>query len=69
MLRERAGYWSAESLVGAEMVLLGLMAGTFIVYHPYFTWSVRVDGSYGGIVGSTVGGFLVAGLASWRPFS
>ena len=68
MLRKHAGYWSAEALVGAEMLLLGLMAGTFVIFNPYFTWSVHPDGSYGGIVGSTIGGFLVAAFGQLAAF-
>ncbi|HXF62529.1 MAG TPA: DNA translocase FtsK [Caldilineaceae bacterium] len=62
VLGDRAGYWSAEALVGAELLLVGLMAGTFAWHNDAFTWNMRLDGSNGGLVGWVLGGLLVAGF-------
>ncbi len=45
LLGPRAGYWSAEALVGAELFLLGLQVGTFVVGNESVNWNVRLDGS------------------------
>ena len=58
MLRHRVGYWSAEALVGAELLLLSLAAGTFLANNPAFDWGLREDGANGGLVGWTLGGLL-----------
>lgn len=58
MLRNRVGYWSAEALFGAELLLLSLAAGTFITNNPAFEWGLRADGANGGLVGWTLGGLL-----------
>ncbi len=61
-LGERAGYWSVEALLGAELLLLGLQAGAFVWYNPIFLWNMKADGNNGGLVGWVVGGLLVAGF-------
>ncbi|MEX1019904.1 MAG: DNA translocase FtsK [Litorilinea sp.] len=58
----RAGYWSAEALVGAEILILSLQAGTFIGQNSMFEWSIRPTGEYGGLMGWGLGGILVAGF-------
>lgn len=58
----RAGYWSAEALLGAEFLLLSLQAGTFVWYNQTFDWSMRPTGEFGGLMGWGLGGILVAAL-------
>lgn len=62
VLGDRAGYWSVEALVGAEMLLLGLMAGSFAWNNAVFTWEFQLDGNYGGLMGTVLGGLLVSGF-------
>jgi DNA segregation ATPase FtsK/SpoIIIE, S-DNA-T family len=62
VLGDRAGYWSVEALLGAELILLGLQAGAFAWHNPVFQWNMRADGSNGGLVGWVLGGLLVAGF-------
>lgn len=65
MLGERAGYWSAEALVGIELLLLSLQAGTFAWFNATVTWMTAIDGANGGLVGWSFGSLLVAGLGQW----
>jgi DNA segregation ATPase FtsK/SpoIIIE, S-DNA-T family len=65
LLGPRAGYWSAEALVGVEMFLLGLQVGTFVVGNESVDWNVRLDGSDGGLIGWAVGSLLMAALGRW----
>ena len=65
MLGERAGYWSAEALVGAELLLLSLQAGTFAWFNDTVTWLTGIDGANGGLVGWSFGSLLVSGLGQW----
>ena len=60
-----AGYWSAEALVGAELFLLGLQVGTFVVGNESVNWNVRLDGSDGGLIGWALGSLLMAALGRW----
>jgi S-DNA-T family DNA segregation ATPase FtsK/SpoIIIE len=62
VLGERAGFWSIEAVIGAELLLLGLMVGTFVWNNPDFAWDMQRDGSNGGLVGWVLGGLLVAGF-------
>src|SRR6187399_2883790 len=62
VMGDRAGYWSVEALLGIEMLLLGLQAGTFVWFNSVFLWNMKADGSNGGLVGWVVGGLLVAGF-------
>ncbi len=62
---DRAGYWSAEALVGGELLLLGLMVGTFVVNTPSANWNVRLDGENGGLIGWAIGSLLLAGIGRW----
>lgn len=62
VLGDRAGYWSIEALVGAELLLLGLQAGSFVWFNSTFAWDMRADGTNGGLVGWVVGGLLIAGF-------
>src|SRR5690606_15895959 len=62
VLGDRAGYWSVEALVGAELLLVGLMAGSFAWNNDTFNWDMRLNGSNGGLVGWVLGGLLVAGF-------
>ncbi|MBW7881429.1 MAG: DNA translocase FtsK 4TM domain-containing protein [Caldilineaceae bacterium] len=73
LFRRRAGYWSAEALVGVELLLLGLMAVTHIAGHRQPDWNGRLAGEDGGLVGWMVGNMLVTylgyGLATFIAIS
>lgn len=62
VLGERAGYWSPEALVGGELLLLGLQIGTYTGQNTTFSWNFPADGSNGGLIGTILGGLLVAGF-------
>lgn len=62
VLGDRAGYWSAEALIGGELLLLGLQVGTFTWQNASFSWNFPADGSNGGLIGTVLGGLLVAGF-------
>jgi S-DNA-T family DNA segregation ATPase FtsK/SpoIIIE len=68
MLGERAGYWSVEAIVGAELLLLALQMGTFLWQHPEPNWAPQIDGASGGLVGVTLGSLLLAGFGRWPAF-
>lgn len=61
----RAGYWSAEALVGAELLLLGLAVGAFVANNSRVTWRVRLDGEDGGLVGWALGSLAMAATGRW----
>ena len=65
LLGPRAGYWSAEALVGVELFLLGLQVGTFVAGNERVDWNVRLDGSDGGLIGWAVGSLVMAALGRW----
>ncbi|MFN8444630.1 MAG: DNA translocase FtsK [Caldilineaceae bacterium] len=65
MFETRFGYWSAEALVGAELLLLALQSGTFAVNNSAPIWPVLGDGRNGGMVGWSLGSLMVAGLGQW----
>ncbi len=60
ILRERAGYWRAEALIGAEALIIGLAALSFALANAAVDWRTPLDGSDGGLIGWGVGGLLVA---------
>ena len=64
ILRRRAGYWSAEALIGAEMTLLSAAALTYI-NHNEVTGPAPVDGADGGVVGWALGSLLLKVLGWW----
>lgn len=68
MVEEKLGYWSAEALVGAELLLLSLQSGTFVMNHSTPVWPVLGNGENGGMVGWALGSLLVAGLGQWPAF-
>ena len=59
-LGDRAGYWSVEALLGAELLLVGLAAGTFVLNNAVFDRRMVADGTNGGLVGWGIGGLLLA---------
>jgi len=65
MLRERAGYWSIEAIVGVELLLLSGMTTAFLWNNEVVTWEARFDGLNGGLVGWALGSLLMAGLGRW----
>ena len=68
LLGRRAGYWSAEALVGAELFLLGLQIGAFVVANETVDWNVRLDGSDGGLIGWAIGSLLMTTFGRWLTF-
>jgi len=62
LLRDRAGYWSAEALLGVETLLLSLMAATALITNPDMSWDLHRSGGSGGMLGTGMGGMLAAGL-------
>jgi S-DNA-T family DNA segregation ATPase FtsK/SpoIIIE len=65
LLGKRAGYWSAEALVGIELLLLGLQIGTFVVANERVDWNIRLDGTDGGLIGWAMGSLIMAGPGRW----
>ena len=65
MLRHRAGYWSAEALVGAELLLLCAMTLTYLWRNQTINWAATVEGHDGGVVGWATGSLLAASLGRW----
>lgn len=62
LLGQRAGYWSAEALIGIEVLLLGLMTWNFVRDEGMVNWNARLDGESGGLVGWAIGNLLIAAL-------
>ena len=62
VLRERAGYWSAEALIGAELMLFSLASATWLLQNKPFVWGATVDGNGGGLLGYMIGGVLSEAL-------
>jgi len=65
MLGRRAGYWSPEALVGAELLLLSLQASSFVSNHEQADWSMALDGRDGGLIGWALGNLFVTALGQW----
>ncbi len=66
LLGPRAGFWSAEALVGAELLLLALQAGAYVRMLDSRAGTVYArDGSGGGIVGWALGSLLINALGTW----
>ncbi len=59
---ERAGYWSAEALVGAELLLMVLAVATFVWQTQTVDWAPTMTGQKGGLLGWAFGSLLMAGL-------
>ncbi|MCB9139202.1 MAG: DNA translocase FtsK [Caldilineaceae bacterium] len=68
MLGERAGFWSAEALVGAELLLLSLQSLTFLANNTSVTWRQPVAGEDGGLLGWALGSLLMSVLGRWPSF-
>ncbi|MBX2999943.1 MAG: DNA translocase FtsK [Caldilineaceae bacterium] len=64
MLGERAGYWNPQAVVGAELTLLGLQTGAFLMEHAQADWMPPV-GSAAGWLGWALGNLLVETLGRW----
>jgi hypothetical protein len=62
MLGQRAGFWSIEALLGAELLLLGLIVNSFLRQNHAPVWDPQLDGANGGLVGTTLGSLLLAGF-------
>lgn len=65
LLGPRAGYWSIEAIVGAQLVLLCLMAATFARNHETVDWIATRTGADGGLAGWALGSLLVAAFGQW----
>ncbi|MEZ4663204.1 MAG: hypothetical protein R2911_37125 [Caldilineaceae bacterium] len=65
LLGPRAGYWSVEAIVGAQLLLLALMAATFANNQATVDWMAKHDGSDGGLTGWALGSLLVAAFGQW----
>lgn len=69
ILGECAGYWSAEAIVGAQILLLSLTTGTFASNNTTanlsIDWNPTFDGRDGGLVGWALGSLLVSSLGQW----
>ncbi len=68
MLRRYAGYWSAEALVGIELVLLCGLVMTHLLNNDSVDWTTNVNGYDGGMVGWATGNLLASGLGRWPAF-
>ena len=64
LFRQRAGYWSAEALVGTELLLLGLMMLSFVRMEGAVNWNAPLDGQNGGLVGWALGNLSMALLGA-----
>ena len=62
LLGRRAGYWSAEALVGAEVMLLALPTISYLLAYDAVEWSARLDGENGGLIGWALGNLLMAAM-------
>jgi S-DNA-T family DNA segregation ATPase FtsK/SpoIIIE len=65
LLGSRAGYWSAEALIGVELVLLSLQAGTYVIKSDPSVAYQHADATTGGIVGWAFGGLLLDLVGRW----
>ncbi len=62
LMGARAGYWSVEALVGAELLLLALATFSSLSQMELVDWAPPSDGSAGGVVGWAMATLLVVGL-------
>ena len=68
MFRRRAGYWSAEALVGAELLLLALMVITFLGQAEEAAPTSGQIGRHGGLIGSVIGSMTMSVLGRWPAY-
>lgn len=69
MLGERAGHWGVEAIVGAELLLISAPTLSFLWRNAVVTWTARLDGLDGGLVGWALGSLFMAGLGQWPAFA
>ena len=73
MLRDyldRLGHhWGTEAIVGIELLLISSAVSTFLWNTEVVTWSPRLDGLDGGVVGWALGSLLMAALGRWPAFA
>lgn len=62
LLRHRYPSWRLEAVLGIQLLLLALMAGSFIWRQANVDWRLILDGSAGGIIGRGLGNMLMDGL-------
>jgi DNA segregation ATPase FtsK/SpoIIIE, S-DNA-T family len=65
MIGERAGYWNPEAVVGAELLLLSLQSGVFVLNNERANWLPPALGDASGWLGWGLGNILVSGLGQW----
>src|SRR5690606_37861445 len=65
MIGERAGYWNPQALVGAELLVLTLQTGAFILNHGQADWLPPGTDETGGWMGWALGNLLVGALGRW----
>ncbi len=56
----RLRFWRMEAMVGAYLLWLALIAGSFVWNHYVVDWRVVVDGSHGGMFGRALGNMLIS---------
>lgn len=54
--------WRLEAVLGAQLLLIALMTGSYIWQQSEIDWQVVLDGSYGGIFGRALGNMLLGGV-------
>ncbi len=62
LLGHRSRHWHLESALGAVILLVALMAGSFIWKQSTMTWLPILDGSLGGLFGQALGNILLDAL-------
>ena len=62
LLRHRYPRWRLEAVLGIQLLLLALMAGSFIWSQADVDWRLILDGSAGGIIGRGLGNMLMEAL-------
>ena len=72
LYEDRLPNWRVTAMTGVILLMVALMAGTFIWQQPGVDWSFAMDGSNGGAVGRAFGNLLmehvgrpVAGMIVW----
>ncbi len=63
-LGRQAGYWSAEALLGAEALLFGLIAFSYVRGHDAVNWDAYFEAGGGGLVGWGLGNLLIGALGA-----
>ena len=62
LLGHRSQRWHIEAALGAVILLVALMAGSFVWKQSNINWAPILDGSLGGLFGQALGNTLLASL-------